>query len=49
MPTVPSIPCCGSCATGGFYLVDYWYWNGSNFDPFIGVGEAARYSVMQTE
>ena len=22
------------CAGGGFYLVDYWYWNGFSFNPF---------------
>jgi len=31
--------CLISCSDGGFYLVDYWYWNGFNFNPFIHAGE----------
>jgi len=27
------------CTDGGFYLVDYWYWNGFNFNPLIAAGE----------
>lgn len=28
-----------TCEDGGYYLVDYWYWNGFNFNPFIRAGE----------
>jgi len=31
--------CLISCADGGYYLVDYWYWNRFNLDPFIDAGE----------
>ena len=35
------------CADGGYYLLDYWYWNGFCFNPFHGHGEDS-YTTLVT-